>query len=114
LETRVLFRGVHGRLELDLAGKDKAQAGAVMPTFYSLAGEEITLPEQFADAIRSITKATNCVGCSHCHYVRAPRAVRSDSANRASVAVLPEHAEESEGPTIAASGGDLTSVAEVA
>ena len=27
LESKVLFRGVHGRLELDLAGKDKAQAG---------------------------------------------------------------------------------------
>ena len=40
LETNVLFRGIHGRLELDLAEKDKNQAGAVIPTFYSLAGEE--------------------------------------------------------------------------
>jgi len=72
LETKVFFRGVHGRLELDLAGKDKAQAGAVSPTFYSLAGEEIAIPEQFRPAIASITKAVNCAGCSHCHYVCAP------------------------------------------
>ena len=25
LETNVLFRGIHGRLELDLAGKDKSR-----------------------------------------------------------------------------------------
>src|SRR5271166_5501951 len=29
LETKVLFRGIHGRLELDLSGKDQSQAGAV-------------------------------------------------------------------------------------
>ena len=40
LETKVLFRGIHGRLELDLSGKDKNQAGAVLPTFYSLAGKK--------------------------------------------------------------------------
>src|SRR5271157_118374 len=27
LETKVLFRGIHGRLDLDLSGKDKNQAG---------------------------------------------------------------------------------------
>src|SRR5450755_1266374 len=44
LETKVLFRGIHGRLELDLSGKDKSQAGAVLPVFYSFAGEEVTIP----------------------------------------------------------------------
>jgi hypothetical protein len=71
LETKMLFRGVHGRLELDLSGKDKSQAGAVAPTFYSLAGEEVILPKRFQEAIRAVTKAVNCVGCSHCHFVRA-------------------------------------------
>src|SRR5271157_531199 len=42
LETRLLFRGIHGRLDLDLSGKDKNQGGAVLPVFYSLAGEEVT------------------------------------------------------------------------
>jgi hypothetical protein len=50
LETKVLFRGVHGRLELDLSGKDKNQAGGVLPTFYSLAGEEISIPKQIHEA----------------------------------------------------------------
>ena len=73
LETKVLFRGIHGRLELDLSGKDKSQAGAVLPVFYSLAGEEVTIPKRFHVAIRAITKAVNCVGCSHRHFSRAPK-----------------------------------------
>jgi hypothetical protein len=73
LETKVLFRGIHGRLELDLSGKDKSQAGAVLPVFYSLAGEEVTIPRRFHAAVRAITEAVNCVGCSHCHFSRAPK-----------------------------------------
>src|SRR5271157_3932876 len=76
LETRVLFRGIHGRLELDLSGIDKNQAGAVLPMFYSLAGEEINIPKRFHEAIRAITKAVNCVGCSHCHFARASKGER--------------------------------------
>jgi hypothetical protein len=74
LETKVLFRGIHGRLELDLSGKDKNQAGSVVPAFYSLGGEEVPIPKRFHKAIRAITKAVNCVPCSHPHYVRAPSA----------------------------------------
>ncbi len=88
LETKILFRGIHGRLELDLSGKDKAQAGAVLPTFYSLAGEEITLPDQFSQAVRSTANAVNCAGCAHSHYVRAPRkesVPRGGLANKAGV-----------------------------
>jgi hypothetical protein len=73
LKTKVLFRGIHGRLELDLCGKNKSQAGGVLPTFYSLAGEEVTIPKRFQDAIRAVTKAVNCVGCSHCHFSRASK-----------------------------------------
>jgi len=73
LETKVLFRGIHGRLDLDLSGKDKNQGGAVLPVFYSLAGEEVTIPKRFHEAIRAVTKAVNCVGCSHCHFCRAPK-----------------------------------------
>ncbi len=79
LETKALFRGIHGRLELDLSGKDKNQAGAVLPTFYSLAGEEVAVPERFHEAIRAMAKAVNCIGCSHCHFVRAPRAAVAEA-----------------------------------
>ena len=57
LETKVLFRGIHGRLELDLAEKDKSQADAVAPTFYSLAGEEVLISKRFRAAVQAITKA---------------------------------------------------------
>jgi hypothetical protein len=73
LETKTLFRGIHGRLELDLSGKDKNRAGSVLPTFYSLSGEDFGIPRRFRNAVRAITKAVNCLGCSHCHYVRAPQ-----------------------------------------
>jgi len=72
LESKVLFRGVHGRLELDLSGKDKSQSGAVEPTFYSMAGEEVIVPKRFQEAVRALTQAVNCIGCSHCHYATAP------------------------------------------
>jgi len=70
METEVLFRGIHGRLELDLRGKDKAQAGSVVPTFYSLAGEPVSIPEKFLPVLRAVTKAVNCKNCSHTHYSR--------------------------------------------
>src|SRR5258708_7609097 len=73
LETGILFRGIHGRVELDLSGKDKAQAGKVVPTFYSLAGEVIAIPEKFLPLIRATTKGARCIGCTHAHYLRKPR-----------------------------------------
>ena len=73
LETRLLFRGIHGRLDLDLSGKDKDKAGTVLPTFYSRAGEEVRIPTRFRHAVRAITAAVHCDGCFHCHYVRPPQ-----------------------------------------
>ena len=73
LETGLLFRGIHGRLDLDLSGKDKDKAGTVLPTFYSRAGEEVRIPKRFRQAVRAITAAVHCDGCSHCHYVRPPQ-----------------------------------------
>ena len=72
METEILFRGIHGRLELDLRGKDKAQAGRVVPVFYSLAGEPVSIPAKFLPVIRAVTKAVNCRNCSHTHYLRKP------------------------------------------
>ena len=73
LETRLLFRGIHGRLDLDLSEKDKDKAGTVLPTFYSRAGEEVRIPKRFRHAVRAITGAVHCDGCFHCHYVRPPQ-----------------------------------------
>src|ERR1035441_4877988 len=84
LETRLLFRGIHGRSDLDLSGKDKDKAGTVLPTFYSRAGEEVRIPKRFRQAVRAITGAVHCDGCVHCHYVRPPKKEeeRGSSVNR--------------------------------
>jgi hypothetical protein len=73
LETKLLFRGIQGRLDLDLSGKDKDKAGTVLPTFYSRAGEEVRIPKRFRQSVRAITGAVHCDGCFDCHYVRPPR-----------------------------------------
>jgi hypothetical protein len=73
LESEILFRGVHGRLELDLGGSDKAKAGSVVPTFYSFAGEVSAIPEKLLAVVRAATRGVNCSGCSHMHYLRKPR-----------------------------------------
>jgi hypothetical protein len=80
LEAKVLFRGIHGRLEQDLSGKDKAEAGTEMPTFYSLAGEVVAIPKRFEQVACAITAAVRCTGCSHCHFVRAPKGVETVAA----------------------------------
>lgn len=78
-ETRILFRGIHGRLELDLSGKDKAQIGTAFPSFFSLAGEVVEIPERFIAVVRAATKGTNCAGCSHAHFLLKPRPPRNQS-----------------------------------
>ena len=68
LASKILFRGIHGRLELDLSEKDKARAGTVLPIFCSRGGDEVRIPRRFLSAVRAVTAAVNCAGCSHCHY----------------------------------------------
>jgi hypothetical protein len=71
LRTDILYRGVYGRLEMDL---DQTTApGVLMPTFYSFAGEEVSIPKKFAQAVSAATRAVNCIGCTHSHYVRVAR-----------------------------------------
>ena len=75
LECEIVFRGIHGRLELDLTAKDKAQAGRVVPIFYSLSGEECAIPKKLLGLVRAATRGVNCRGCSHMHYLRKPRPI---------------------------------------
>jgi hypothetical protein len=76
LLSRTLCRGVHGHLELELWGKDKAHAGSVTPTFYTRGGEPVEVPSRFEAVTRALTKAVACCGCSHSHYL-APAAAAS-------------------------------------
>lgn len=75
LENNVLFRGMHGRIELDLWGKDKAKAGAVLPIFYSLAGETVSIPKKFIGVLKAVARGANCFRCEHSHYLLRPRAI---------------------------------------
>jgi len=72
LESTILFRGVHGRLELDLQDKDKAQVGTVLPSFCSRSGDNVGIPRRFRPAVCAITMAVNCLGCCHAHYTKSP------------------------------------------
>jgi hypothetical protein len=83
LETEILFRGVHGRLELDLSRGDKAQAGKVIPSFYAFSGEQLTIPEKFTAVIRAATHGVNCIGCAHSHYLRKSSAHQFTEASSA-------------------------------
>jgi len=85
LETRLLFRGIHGRLDLDLSGKDKDKAGTVLPTFYSRAGEKVRIPKRFRPVVRAIVGAVHCNGCFHCHFVRPPQKKEEQACAAASV-----------------------------
>jgi hypothetical protein len=83
LETEILFRGVHGRIELDLSRRDKAQAGKVTPSFYTFSGKLLTIPEKFTAVIRAATHGTNCIGCAHSHYLRKSSAHQSTQVSSA-------------------------------
>ena len=69
-----IFRGREGYLGLELWGRDKEFAGAVLPQFFARSGEEIQTPECFRAAARAVTHAVNCVGCGHSHFLTAPDA----------------------------------------
>lgn len=73
LESRVLFRGVNGIVDLELLRTRGDLAGrSVAPEFWSRAGEMLGIPVVFAAAVGAATKGANCVGCSHSHYLVTP------------------------------------------
>ncbi|HEV3275573.1 MAG TPA: hypothetical protein VG860_02050 [Terriglobia bacterium] len=69
LESRVVFDGADGYLDLELWKRDRALAGTVLPRFYSRAGEETEVPEVFRSAVMATTKGAACVRCTHGHYL---------------------------------------------
>lgn len=89
LENNVLFRGMHGRIELDLWGKDKAEAGSVLPVFYSLAGEPVSIPKKFIGVLKAAVRGANCFRCEHSHYLLRPRAAAMPAAATAVFGAAP-------------------------
>jgi hypothetical protein len=75
IATAPLFRGRHGELAVELWNSgNKALRGTVAPVFFTAAGEVLTLPNRFEEAIRKITGAVACLGCKHTHIAVAPAA----------------------------------------
>jgi hypothetical protein len=72
LESATLFRGRQGTLALDLWGKDASFRGRICPVFYSYAGEAVTIPSEYAQAVVTVTAAVSCVGCKHSHLLQPP------------------------------------------
>jgi len=76
LESLILFYGRRGGLEMELWGKDAMFSGAVSPVFYNRAGETLTPPTVFQDAVARITTAVCCLGCRHSHLLGPRRVTR--------------------------------------
>jgi len=72
-----VFHGHEGYLGLELWGKDKDFAGAVVPEFFTRSGEKMQVPDCFEAATRAATHAVNCVGCEHSHFLVARDAAAS-------------------------------------
>jgi hypothetical protein len=104
LRAEELFRGVQGYLALELWGKDKDLSGCVRPQFFTRAGEEIELPNGFADAVKAVTSGATCVNCSHPHYSRlvAPPPAPEETEDSDSLHEVAAH----DGPTQGAEGVD--------
>lgn len=73
IATAPVFRGHQGTLAVELwNAENKSLRGAVAPVFYTSAGERLSLPDGFQEAIRKITGATACLACKHTHIAVAP------------------------------------------
>jgi len=79
LESSLLFRGVHGYLEIDPGKKDQGINSSRLPVFYSRGGEPREIPEPFRAAVEAVTRGTVCIGCTHGHYLGAPKSAGLDA-----------------------------------
>jgi hypothetical protein len=80
VSSQVVFRGWQGQLPLDLAGKDKSQAGRIAPEFFDRSGEPKEFPPAYVEAVQAVTRAVNCCNCSHPHFFVAKPSSSSPSA----------------------------------
>jgi hypothetical protein len=69
LNNTVIFHGRQGGLALELWGRDAGFRGSVVPLFFTRAGEKLTIPTQFLQAVKLITGASCCMGCRHSHVL---------------------------------------------
>ena len=73
IATAPLFRGHQGTLGVELwNAENKSLRDTVAPVFFTAAGEVLSQPNRFEEAIRKITDAVACLGCKHTHIAVAP------------------------------------------
>jgi len=77
LQSKVLFYGAEGFLELELWGRDRDRAGLAAPQFYTRGGELLDLPQPLLRAVQAATRGATCVPCSHSHFLVCPGLSRS-------------------------------------
>jgi hypothetical protein len=96
VSSEVVFRGWQGQLPLDLAVKDRSQAGKIAPEFFDRSGEPKEIPPAYVEGVRAVTGAVNCVQCSHPHFLVAKAAASSSSSQTAahSPAPVPDRRDE--------------------
>ena len=85
LDSRVLFRGADGFLDLELWKADRKRAGSVLPQFFTRAGEAIEIPEAFYSLAMAATCGACCSGCAHRHYLVEGRTTTTGSSAPAAV-----------------------------
>jgi len=69
LETEVIFRALEGHLEAELWGREKTQAGSLLPQFFTAGGELRECPAAFEAALLGAVKGACCIACRHSHYL---------------------------------------------
>ena len=72
LENSIVFLGRQGTIELELWGKDEGLRGQLMPRFLSRAGEPVSIPGDFHDAVCRAVAGATCTGCRHAHLLVPP------------------------------------------
>jgi hypothetical protein len=97
VSSQLVFRGWQGQLPLDLAVKDRSQAGKIAPEFFDRSGEPKEIPPAYVEGVREVTGAVNCVHCSHPHFLVAKAAATSSSSSQTaapSPAPVPDRGDE--------------------
>ena len=81
LESTTIFHAEEGYLPAELAKGAHANRESLIPTFYSRAGEPLTLPARFEEVTKAVVVAVSCSRCTHSHYLRAPEGRISETIN---------------------------------
>lgn len=78
LSSKRIFAGINGLMVPDFSRQSSAVDAAVVPQFWSRAGESIQPPNAFLAGIAAASRGAACIGCSHSHFLHAPMNVTTN------------------------------------